>query len=234
MKPARCSPSPRSRTRRGGRACRCPRTRRNRQARSRWMWKSWVSICCHWRGTSYMRPRESGRCMCAAGCGWRSCSTAWKFVACNAGLWGGQSCPQAGLPAGWTRWKAGPQPERLPHISNSGHSHFLSRQILLVEAVVLVVQIYRRSLDEHLLDLGARLQRVSVGNNQVGPLAFFDGAELVAYTPDLGRIERDGLESFVVRQAETHRRRRFIRQVAGIIFRSRPEARESKFDARLR
>ena len=24
-------------------------------------------------------------------------------------LWGGQSCPQAGLPAGWTRWKAGPQ-----------------------------------------------------------------------------------------------------------------------------
>src|ERR1039457_1415106 len=37
MKPARCSPSPRSRTRRGGRACRCTRTRRNRQARSRWM-----------------------------------------------------------------------------------------------------------------------------------------------------------------------------------------------------
>src|ERR1035438_2576766 len=107
MKPARCSPSPRSRTRRGGRACRCTRTRRNRQARSRWMWKSWVSICCHWRGTSYMRPRESGRCMCAAGCGWRSCSTAWKFVACNAGLWGGQSCPRVGLPAGWTRWKGG-------------------------------------------------------------------------------------------------------------------------------
>jgi len=23
--------------------------------------------------------------------------------------------PAAGLPAGWTRWKAGPQPERLPH-----------------------------------------------------------------------------------------------------------------------
>src|ERR1039457_1415991 len=144
------------------------------------------------------------------------------------------SPPQAGLPRGVTRSKAGPQPERLPHISNSGHSHFLSRQILLVEAVVLVVQIHRRSLDEHPLDLGARLQRVSVGNNQVGPLAFFDGAELVASTPDLGRIERDGLESFVVRQAETHRRRRFIRQVAGIIFRSRPEARESKFDARLR
>ena len=31
------------------------------------------------------------------------------------GLWGGQSCPQAGLPAGWTRWKAGPQAESLPH-----------------------------------------------------------------------------------------------------------------------
>jgi hypothetical protein len=28
------------------------------------------------------------------------------------GLWGGQSCPQAGLPAGWTRWKAGPQAEK--------------------------------------------------------------------------------------------------------------------------
>jgi len=27
-------------------------------------------------------------------------------------LWGGQSCPQAGLPAGWTRWKAGPQAEK--------------------------------------------------------------------------------------------------------------------------
>jgi len=24
--------------------------------------------------------------------------------------WGGQFWPQAGLPAGWTRWKAGPQP----------------------------------------------------------------------------------------------------------------------------
>ncbi len=28
------------------------------------------------------------------------------------GLWGGRSCPQAGLPAGWTRWKAGPQAEK--------------------------------------------------------------------------------------------------------------------------
>jgi hypothetical protein len=27
-------------------------------------------------------------------------------------VWGGQSCPQAGLPAGWTRWKAGPQAEK--------------------------------------------------------------------------------------------------------------------------
>src|ERR1035441_5078671 len=118
---------------------------------------------------------------------------------------------------------------RPPRSTLFPYTTLFQSQILLVEAVVLVVQIYRRSLDEHLLDLGARLQRVSVGNNQVGPLAFFDGAELVAYTPDLGRIERDGLESFVVRQAETHRRRRFIRQVAGIIFRSRPEARESKF-----
>ena len=30
-------------------------------------------------------------------------------------MWGGQFWPQAGLPAGWTRWKAGPQAERLPH-----------------------------------------------------------------------------------------------------------------------
>jgi hypothetical protein len=27
-------------------------------------------------------------------------------------LWGGQSWPQAGLPAGWTRWKANPQAEK--------------------------------------------------------------------------------------------------------------------------
>jgi hypothetical protein len=27
-------------------------------------------------------------------------------------LWGGQSWPQAGLPAGWTRWKASPQAEK--------------------------------------------------------------------------------------------------------------------------
>src|ERR1017187_385578 len=83
------------------------------------MWKSWVSICCRWRGTSYMRPRESRRCMCAARCGWRSSSTAWKFVACNAGLWGGQSRPQAGFPARWTHWKGGPHPERLPHVAAS-------------------------------------------------------------------------------------------------------------------
>ena len=38
-----------------------------------------------------------------------------KFVPKNPELWGGESCPQAGLPAGWTRWKAGPQPERPPH-----------------------------------------------------------------------------------------------------------------------
>jgi len=27
-------------------------------------------------------------------------------------VWGGQSWPQAGLPAGWTRWKASPQAEK--------------------------------------------------------------------------------------------------------------------------
>jgi uncharacterized repeat protein (TIGR03806 family) len=32
-------------------------------------------------------------------------------------LWGGQSWLRAGLPAGWTRWKAGPQAEGLPHIA---------------------------------------------------------------------------------------------------------------------
>ena len=68
-------PSPRSRLRRGRRARRCTPTRRNRQARSRWMWSNWASICCLWRGTSYMRPRVSERRMYAGGCNWRSWST---------------------------------------------------------------------------------------------------------------------------------------------------------------
>jgi len=39
------------------------------------------------------------------------------------GLWGGQSCPQAGLPAGWTRWKAGPQAEKpAPQVVPTGVS----------------------------------------------------------------------------------------------------------------
>jgi hypothetical protein len=38
--------------------------------------------------------------------------------------WGGQSCPQAGLPAGWTRWRAGPQAEK----PNATKRHIFSCQ----------------------------------------------------------------------------------------------------------
>src|SRR5262249_43283526 len=54
-----------------------------------------------------------------------SAGARWRFGDCRGklhlsleGLWGFESSPQAGLLVGWTRLKAGPQAETLPHLVN--------------------------------------------------------------------------------------------------------------------
>ena len=47
--------------------------------------------------------------------------------------------------------------------------------------------------DEHPFDLGARFQRIAIGEDQIGPLRLFDRTDLAGNAPDFRGIDRDRL-----------------------------------------
>ncbi len=72
----------------------------------------------------------------------------------------------------------------------------------------------RDALDVDLLHVGADIERIAVGDDHVRGLAHVERAELVADAAHLGRVQRDGLQRFVIGQAIGHRISCRVRQVA--------------------
>ena len=68
--------------------------------------------------------------------------------------------------------------------------------------------------DENSLHIGLDVQWIAVGHDHVGGLSHIERAQLVRDTPNFRRIQGDGLERFVMREAERSRVARGIRQVA--------------------
>ena len=76
-----------------------------------------------------------------------------------------------------------------------------SGQAFLLKLSVLVVGGDIAPVDDQALDLGARFQRVAVGDDEVGRLARLGAAQLLG-PENLVRVQRDRLQGFFLRQAE--------------------------------
>jgi hypothetical protein len=61
-------------------------------------------------------------------------------------------------------------------------------EVFLVEFLLTRLQIHRLAVDEELLQLSASFQRVAVGDDQVGNLAFVDGTQLFRKAKNFRRI----------------------------------------------
>src|SRR5262249_45104123 len=53
--------------------------------------------------------------------------------------------------------------------------------------------------DEYLLDIGFHIQGIAVGNHNIGRFADIERAQTVCHSPYFGRINGDGLQSFLIR-----------------------------------
>ena len=87
-------------------------------------------------------------------------------------------------------------------------------QIFLIQIFLLVIEVDRLALDKQHLDLTLRFQRIAIDHQQIGPLTFFDGPDLVAYTPDICRIFGNCPDRIVVRQTKRHGLSGLVGQVA--------------------
>src|SRR6266851_4512329 len=74
-------------------------------------------------------------------------------------------------------------------------------RVLFVEAQMPVVHGGQLPPDEEVLDVGGQFKRVAVGHNEVGELALLEGSNLIVEAKNPRRINRDGLERFLIRQA---------------------------------
>src|ERR1700722_1930539 len=83
--------------------------------------------------------------------------------------------------------KAGAAPKTSPLPAK----HLLLRLILLVELFLPGIHGHRFAIDEHHLDVSARLERISVGNNQVRRFPFGVRAQPIAHSEYLRGAERD-------------------------------------------
>src|SRR5216683_3221629 len=101
-------------------------------------------------------------------------------------------------------------------------------RVLFVEAQMPVVHGGQLPPDEEVLDVGGQFKRVAVGHNEVGELALLEGSNLIVEAKNPRRINRDGLERFLIRQAVSDGVRGVLSQPPreGII-----EAGEGKFHA---
>src|ERR1700730_10015281 len=66
---------------------------------------------------------------------------------------------------------------------------------------MLVLERGALALDEEVFDVGSNFEWVAIGDDDVGDFAGFDGAHLIGYAKNLGGIDGDGFEGFVVGEA---------------------------------
>src|SRR5438445_4652368 len=105
---------------------------------------------------------------------------------------------------------------------------FRAIQILLVQGFLLVVERSELSFDEKIAHLGGELERIAVGDDDVGNLAALERADLISETKNFGWIQGHGLQRFVIGKTVSHSVRGLLTQAArkGIV-----KAAEGKFYA---
>lgn len=86
--------------------------------------------------------------------------------------------------------------------------------VLVVELFVLALHVGSLAFDEYLFYSCSGLKGVAVREQEIGPLAFFDGADEVTDAPDDGGVFGDGLDGFIVGQAEGYSLGCLVGQVA--------------------
>src|SRR5690606_9907974 len=87
--------------------------------------------------------------------------------------------------------------------------------VFFVEKLLPVVEVDGGALDVGLLDSGGDFQDVAVRDEEGGVLARFERADAVGHAEYLGRVEGDGLEGFIARQAVGRGGGGVIRQIHG-------------------
>ena len=95
---------------------------------------------------------------------------------------------------------------------------------------MLAVQINGFARDEQMPHVRRDFQWVAFGKDDVGDLAFLETAELIAESKNLGRVDRDRLQGFVPRQAESNGHAGEEGEIPGV---SRITGGESKPDSRF-
>src|SRR6266849_275751 len=70
---------------------------------------------------------------------------------------------------------------------------FRTVQVFFVEGFVLVVEGGGLALDEEVAHLGGELERIAVGDDDVGDFAAFERADLIRETEDLRGVQGHGL-----------------------------------------
>src|SRR6185436_16504464 len=75
----------------------------------------------------------------------------------------------------------------------------------VVQIGVFVFQLDRFACDEKLFDVRQKLQRVAIGQHDVGDLSLLNAADLICDIEYLRRIQRDRLQRFVFIESKTNR-----------------------------
>src|ERR1039458_3603909 len=97
------------------------------------------------------------------------------------------------------------------------HSGDNSFRILIPQLSLPIGHWNYASLDEDLLHIGFYVQRIAVRNHDVGAFTHIERSELVGDAPDLGCVQGDCLECFVVGEAESGCESGLIGQVAHVV-----------------
>src|SRR5580704_17350180 len=86
--------------------------------------------------------------------------------------------------------------------------------VLLVEITVAISCAGELAVDEEVAHLGANLERIARGDNQVGNFSRFERAEPISEPEHLGGIDRHSLQGFVMGQAVAHSGAGVLREAA--------------------
>ena len=103
----------------------------------------------------------------------------------------------------------------------------VSSTVLFVQSQVLVVQAREIAAYEQIFHLGRDLQGIAARHDDIGHLAFLDGAQFVVHAENLCRIDRDGLETLLPRESEAHRAADLVGKCTGV---RRPECGKGNLD----
>src|SRR5262245_1458981 len=85
--------------------------------------------------------------------------------------------------------------------ARSGRRTLLPPRVPLVDGELLVVEAHVASVDDHVRDRGANLQRVALADDQVRDLAGLDAADLIGDAENLRGVDGERPQGLRARQA---------------------------------